>query len=148
MPLELLVHLIATYLPTKDLGALRLTSKHFETALFDTFAKEFFDKKQFMLTTPSLDALVKISKHAALSKVVKHVIIGLENYEQSPPISHYRDPDQTKHEKYCNGLADQLNLLGSGRACIMLAEAFRNLPHLTTLGIRDCTCKYPLLELC
>jgi hypothetical protein len=46
MPLELLVHLIATYLPTKDLGALRLTSKYLETALFDTFAKEFFTKKQ------------------------------------------------------------------------------------------------------
>jgi len=49
MPLELLVHIIATYLPTKDLGALRLTSKYLETALFDTFAKEFFTKKQCTL---------------------------------------------------------------------------------------------------
>jgi hypothetical protein len=48
MPLELLVHIIATYLPTKDLGALRLTSRYFETALFDTFAREFFTKKQCM----------------------------------------------------------------------------------------------------
>jgi hypothetical protein len=48
MPLELLVHIIATYLPTKDLGSLRLTSKYVETALFDTFAKEFFAKKQCM----------------------------------------------------------------------------------------------------
>jgi hypothetical protein len=46
MPLELLVHMISTYLPTKDLGALRLTCKHLEAALFDTFAKEFFTKKQ------------------------------------------------------------------------------------------------------
>ena len=49
MPLELLVHTIATYLPTKDLGALRLTSKYLDTALFDTFAKEFFTKKQCAL---------------------------------------------------------------------------------------------------
>src|SRR4051794_21640063 len=48
LPIELLVHIIATYLSTKDLGSLRLTSRYLETALFDTFAKEFFTKKQFM----------------------------------------------------------------------------------------------------
>lgn len=48
MPLELLVHIIATYLSTTELGALRLTNKHLETALFNTFAREFFSKKQCM----------------------------------------------------------------------------------------------------
>lgn len=48
MPLELLVHIIATYLSTAELGALRLTNKYLEKALFDSFAKEFFTKKQCM----------------------------------------------------------------------------------------------------
>jgi hypothetical protein len=125
MPIELLVHLIATYLPTEDLGALRLTSKYFETALFDAFAKEFFTKKQFMLTTPSLTALVEISKHAALSKVVKHVIIGLEQYQPN-----FQGPINKE------GVADQMWLLHTGRHCVMLADAFRNLSGLQTIGIR------------
>jgi hypothetical protein len=135
MPIELLVHIIATYLSTKDLGSLRLTSKYFERTLFDTFAKEFFTKKQFMLTTPSLTALVDISKHAALSKFVKHVIIGLEQYgTQQHHYHQFRDPVQL--EKYRAGWADQ-DFLMDGCDREMLAEAFRNLPNLKTLGVRD-----------
>ncbi|KAF2636247.1 hypothetical protein P280DRAFT_553044 [Massarina eburnea CBS 473.64] len=133
MPLELLVHIIATYLSTKDLGALRLSSKYFETALFNTFAKEFFTKKQFMLTTPSLEVLIAISKHAALSKFVKHVIIGIETYDH--PTAHI--PSAAAFWAYRHGWADQTNLFNTGRDRLMLAQAFRNLPNLTTLGIRD-----------
>ncbi|KAF2788789.1 hypothetical protein K505DRAFT_328677 [Melanomma pulvis-pyrius CBS 109.77] len=136
MPIELLVHIIATYLPTKDLGALRLTSRYFEKTLFDTFAKEFFTKKQFMLTTPSLQALVDISKHAALSKFVKHVIIGLEQYD-----AHGHDllseTSPTHAETYRASWADQVKLTTNGRDRELLAHAFRNLPNLRTLGIRD-----------
>ncbi|KAF1972636.1 hypothetical protein BU23DRAFT_554851 [Bimuria novae-zelandiae CBS 107.79] len=136
MPLELLVHLIATYLPTKDLGALRLTNKYLEKALFDTFAKEFFTKKQFMLTTPSLQALVGISRHGALKKAMKHCIIGLESYKDTqnwlPP-----NADASWKLAFHRGLADQFALMSSGRGRDLLAEAFRNLPNLETLGIRD-----------
>ncbi|KAF2675762.1 hypothetical protein K458DRAFT_425230 [Lentithecium fluviatile CBS 122367] len=135
MPLELLVHIIATYLPTKDLGALRLTSKYLEKALFDTFAKEFFTKKQFMLSTPSLDVLVRISKHAALAPFVKHVIVGLDQYGPSPSYHIWQTVAQV--ESYRNGWADQCTLSSSGRDREMLAEAFRNLPNLDTIGIRD-----------
>ncbi|KAF1961007.1 hypothetical protein CC80DRAFT_465449 [Byssothecium circinans] len=133
MPLELLVHIIANYLPTKDLGALRLTSKYFETALFDTFAKEFFAKKQFMLTTPSLSALIEISKHTALSKVVKHVILGLEKYDRN----YVRFADIASSKAHRNGWVDQVRLLSSGRAGQMISEALRNLPNVTTIGLRD-----------
>ncbi|KAJ4299472.1 hypothetical protein N0V90_004717 [Kalmusia sp. IMI 367209] len=138
MPLELLVHLIATYLPTNDLGALRLTNRYLEKALFDTFAKEFFTKRQFMLSTPSLQTLVDISKHGALNRMLKHVIIGLEHYGDS----HFRDPQLPaptvgQREAFRNAWADQVALIFSGRGRDMLAEAFRNLPNLDTLGIRD-----------
>lgn len=134
LPLELLVHIIATYLSTEDLGSLRLTSRGLEQALFDTFAAEFFAKKQFMLSTFSLQALVDISKHPALSKVVKHVVIGLEQFHNTII---YPDPDGSKLEKYRKGQADQFVLLATGHDREMLSEAFRNLPNLETVGIRD-----------
>jgi hypothetical protein len=135
MPIELLVHIIATYLSTKDLGSLRLTSKYAERTLFDTFAKEFFTKKQFMLTTPSLTALIDISKHAALSKFVKHIIIGLEQFESQYLYCTFGNP--ASHESYRAGWADQDYLTKHGLDVQLLAQAFRNFPNLETLGIRD-----------
>ncbi|KAF2019212.1 hypothetical protein BU24DRAFT_405915 [Aaosphaeria arxii CBS 175.79] len=133
MPIELLVHIIATYLSTEDLGALRLTSKYLEQALFDSFAREFFTKKQFMLTTPSLTTLIDIAKHPALSKSLQHVIIGLDHYQ-------YTSNGFTtfgEAEKYYQGFADQQYLIHSGQDREMLAEALCALPNLKTIGIRD-----------
>lgn len=152
MPLELLVHMyvsqsqsqthltlfysIAKYLPTKDLGALRLTSKYLEKSLFDVFAKEFFVKKQFMLTTPSLQTLVDISKHGALNASLTHCIIGLESYEHSSLPAPALNND-AQREAFRAGFVDQIALLSSGRALHLLTEAFRRLPNLEILGIRD-----------
>ncbi|CAI6301572.1 unnamed protein product [Periconia digitata] len=135
MPLELLVHMIATYLSTTDLGALRLTCKKLETSLFDTFAKEFFTKKQFMLTTRSLSVLVAISKHAALRQRLKHVIIGLDKLNSTHMGLAGRQPEEK--EAFRRAFADQTYLRATGSDQRMLAEAFRNLPNLETLGIRD-----------
>ncbi|PVH96832.1 hypothetical protein DM02DRAFT_568879 [Periconia macrospinosa] len=133
MPLELLVHIIATYLPTQDLGALRLTCKELDKSLFDTFAKEFFTKKQFMVSSHSLGTLIEISEHPVFSTYLNHVIIGLDNYQSLYHIPN--QPDQI--QAFRDGCADQLNLQRSGRGRDMLAQAFRNLPNLKTLGIRD-----------
>lgn len=133
MPLELLVHIIATYLSTKELGALRMTCKHLDKSLFDTFAKEFFTKKQFMLSTHSLGVLLAISQHAQFSSYVNHLIIGLDNYELADGIP----STDEKREKYRDGWADQFALKSTGRDRDMLAEAIRHLPNLKTLGIRD-----------
>lgn len=75
IPLELLVE-ISSYLTTPDFASLRLTCTTIERSLWDWFAEEFFAKKQFMITRPSLQALVDISHHDRLSKTLKHVIIS------------------------------------------------------------------------
>jgi len=56
IPLELLVA-VSSFLPTPDLGALRLTCKQVEKSLFEWFAEEFFTKKQceYLQCTASCD---------------------------------------------------------------------------------------------
>jgi len=82
LPLEILVE-ISSYLTTPDLGALRLTCKQVERSLWDWFSKEFFAKKQFMITQQSLQALVDISHHPSLSKILQHVIISTLVYDEA-----------------------------------------------------------------
>ncbi|KAL5442692.1 hypothetical protein PMIN07_004386 [Paraphaeosphaeria minitans] len=137
LPLELLVHLIATYLPTKDLGALRLANKYLEKVLFDTFAKEFFTKKQFMLSTASLQTLVSISRHSAFNKTLRHVIIGLESFDATDVASLSGTMSCAQYDAFQKGYADQFAVSSSGRDQALLTEAFRNLQNLDTVGIRD-----------
>ncbi|KAF2711879.1 hypothetical protein K504DRAFT_351583, partial [Pleomassaria siparia CBS 279.74] len=137
MPIELLVYKIANHLSTTDLGSLRRTCRVLERTLFDSFAKEFFTKKQFMLTTPSLSALVDISKHKELSKHLKHVIIGLEQYPTLDSGVYSGPMDHTRRQRCFDGQADQISLTQNGGDRAMLADAFRHLTHLETLGIRD-----------
>lgn len=63
---ELLVR-ISTSVNTTDLGSLRLTCKQIENMLFQSFACEFFTTRRFMIEQVSLDALVGIANHKALS---------------------------------------------------------------------------------
>ncbi|OAG11647.1 uncharacterized protein CC84DRAFT_1159122 [Paraphaeosphaeria sporulosa] len=137
LPLELLVHLIATYLPTKDFGALRLSNKYLERVLFDTFAKEFFTKKQFMLSTASLQTLVSISRHGAFNKTLRYVIIGLESFDTTDLSSLFSTMSPAQYNAFQKGSADQFALSSSGRDRALLTEAFRNLQNLDTVGIRD-----------
>lgn len=83
LPLELLVH-ISSFVSTSDLAALRLTCKQTEKSLYEWFSEEFFVKKQFMLTQPSLQALLDISRHVSLSKKLKHLIIATNVYDDIP----------------------------------------------------------------
>lgn len=135
IPLELLLA-ISSDLSTVDLGSLRRTCKTIEASLFDSFAKEFFSKRQFMFTAPSLQTLVDISKHPNLSKELRHVIIGLDQYGgNNRPASFF--PSHAAHEIWAQGYLDQTALLDLGLARDFLSEAFRNLPNLDTVGIRD-----------
>lgn len=132
LPIEILLR-IAKYLHTADLGAMRLTCKHFERALFNSFAHEFFCKKQFMLSDESLQALVDISHHKDLSPFLKYVIIGLDRFDLQE--SSFDDPDADI--LYHKATGNQLHLIRTGRAVYMLAEAFRNLSNLKSVDIRD-----------
>ncbi|OAL56356.1 hypothetical protein IQ07DRAFT_581713 [Pyrenochaeta sp. DS3sAY3a] len=132
IPLELLVS-ISSFLPTQDLASLRLTCNQIERSLYEWFSKEFFTKKQFMLTHPSLQTLIDISKHASFSQKLTHVIIGTNIYEDIP----MRFRDSQAATKFIQGLEDQRNLMSIGLDREMLTEAFERLVNLNTVGIRD-----------
>ncbi|KAK1826541.1 hypothetical protein QBC39DRAFT_364105 [Podospora conica] len=145
IPVEILLR-ITSFLPTSDLGRVRLTCRSLEQSLFHFFSHEFFRKKQFMVFSDSLQALIDISKHPALSAVLKHVIIATDTLSQQVTanigmarphsIPSLGDDTYIFNRAYL-ALADQNNLLDSGGLKDILAEAFRNLPNLEIVDIRD-----------
>ncbi|KAK4118752.1 hypothetical protein N657DRAFT_583041 [Parathielavia appendiculata] len=132
IPLEILIR-ITYFISTVDLGNVRLSCKSLEQSLFNFFSHEFFRKKQFMVTTESLQALVDISKHSTLSPCLKHVIISTDRPSSSwlPGIS---DEARVRLEL---ALADHSSLLATGGLRDMLADAFTNLVNLETVDVRD-----------
>jgi hypothetical protein len=138
VPQEILQH-ITRYLKTPDYGNLRRTCSYIEAFLLGGFSREFFSKRQFMLTTFSLQALVDISK-SRLSHSLRHVIFSVER--PSPrDASNFParvTPDvHAKRNRFRQEYIDHVALLDSGHDLEMMAEAFRNLPNLVTVEVRD-----------
>ncbi|KAH7131866.1 hypothetical protein B0J11DRAFT_428429 [Dendryphion nanum] len=131
MPIELLTFMIAEYLSTQDFGHLRLTSKHFSTLLFDAFGREFFSKRQFMISKHSLDTLTAIAHHEALAPYMTHVIIGMEQFHNVINVG------DSQLGIWRNAWAGQWSLLNSGLLPTMLGHVFSSLPNLKTISIRD-----------
>ncbi|RMX91804.1 hypothetical protein D0868_13777 [Hortaea werneckii] len=131
LPPELLLR-PSDHLTTSELGHFRLTCKAIESTLFDTFAKEFFTKRQFMVEHVSLQALLDIANHPTLSKWLTQVIIGADVLHHSSDIAH-----RSSCAKYREGYLERHTLLNTGLACDMLVAAFSKLPNLQTVGLRD-----------
>ncbi|KAK0658502.1 hypothetical protein QBC41DRAFT_369139 [Cercophora samala] len=134
VPIEMLLR-ITRWIRTEDLANVRLSCKLLERNLFNFFAHEFFRKRQFMVSSQSLQALVDISKHSTLAPFLKHVIIctdrpGNRNIYQPQPV-----PEKLRI--YRRLVAEQENLLTMGIMRDMLAEAFAALPHLEIVDLRD-----------
>ncbi|KAK4035233.1 hypothetical protein C8A01DRAFT_38325 [Parachaetomium inaequale] len=133
IPLEILIR-ITYFISTKDLGSVRLTCKALEQSLFNFFSHEFFRKKQFMVTSDSLQALIDISQHPSLSTFLKHVIITADR----PSAAHWvADRNNEARARLELANADHLHLMATGGLRDMLAEAFAKLPNLETVDIRD-----------
>ncbi|KAF2743503.1 hypothetical protein M011DRAFT_471262 [Sporormia fimetaria CBS 119925] len=132
LPMELIC-MVASHLSTSEYGSLRLTCKHVESQLFADFTKEFFTKRQFMLTHFSLKTLVDISKHPTFKKRLTHVILGMELFAAQPGDSTQRE----KLDRYRDGYNDQVFLLNTGMDRELLTEAFKNLENLQAVGLRD-----------
>ncbi|EAQ86234.1 hypothetical protein CHGG_07487 [Chaetomium globosum CBS 148.51] len=133
IPLEVLIR-ITHYISTTDLGNVRLSCKALEQGLFNFFSHEFFRKKQFMVLTESLQALINISKHPNLSPFLKHVIIATDR----PAPQYYNSSRNNESRARLEvAYADQMQLMAAGGLRDMLAEAFANLPNLETVDIRD-----------
>ncbi|ORY62228.1 uncharacterized protein BCR38DRAFT_410668 [Pseudomassariella vexata] len=144
MPLEVLFQ-ISDHLTTRDYGILRLVCKHMEASLVGNFAREFFTKRQFMLTEFSLQGLVDISK-SKFSRCLSHVIISPERpslsrvpgrFMVAPSSLTASDSQAVEQNCFRSECADHLSLISTGQDVVMLAEAFGNLPSLETVEIRD-----------
>jgi hypothetical protein len=141
LPLEVLLQ-ITSNLTTPEYGKLRSTCTHIEATLFSSFSREFFSKRQFMLTEFSLQALVDISK-TRLSSSLRHVIFGLEQ----PSLTSFpsagqvaANPQSNMHvqkNRLLQEYVDYMTLINTGRDVEMITEAFSNLANLETVGMRD-----------
>ena len=128
IPLEVLLR-ITYWLPTPDLGSMRLTCRAMETMLYNSFTTEFFSRKQFMLSLFSLQALINISK-SRMGNHIRRLQFGTNSISNFPRSG--RDYAQTA-EAY----AAHCELLTSGLHRDMLTEALRNLENLEDVVIRD-----------
>ncbi|KAL2068413.1 hypothetical protein VTL71DRAFT_16511 [Oculimacula yallundae] len=142
IPLELLLQ-INRHLTTPEYGNLRLTCKHIEDQLLNAFTKEFFQKRQFMFTEFSLQALLDISK-SRFATSLKHVIFGLEQPPMNPPSP--RNPigvvlslseSVERENRIMTNWLDHATFLGTGQNVEVLAQAFSYLSRLETVGLRD-----------
>ncbi|KAK5119351.1 hypothetical protein LTR85_007707 [Meristemomyces frigidus] len=133
LPPELILRM-SSLLTTPELGTLRRASKFIEAVLFDSFAREFFGKRQFMIEHVSLQCLVDISNHPTLSARLAEVIIGLDVLQTDSDSDYSSDRSRAR---YIAGHASRRVLLETGQARDMLEEAFSKLPNLRTVGLRD-----------
>lgn len=122
IPPEIIGNIVSSnILTTIDYGNLRLTCKHVETSLFDPWSREFFSKKQFMITEFSLQALVDISK-SRLSTRLNHVIFGLERPALDRGLCLLGDRpvafENNRRQKYM----DHITLLNTGRESLPFAH--------------------------
>lgn len=138
VPLEVLLQ-ITSRLTTPELGNFRLTCKAIEGSLLTSFAREFFTKRQFMITEFSLQALADISK-SRFSPSLKHVIIGLERpiLEHELLTAHDNTRDRRiQRNRILQEYVGQQNFLNTGQDVELLTEAFSKLQNLEVVGIRD-----------
>lgn len=90
-----------------------------------------------MIDEFSLQALVDISQHNALSKVMTHIIIGLEEFQYDSEQMLTQDPLEYDQWAWRAASTSQKNLLQTGVAIDHLSTAFANLPNLKAICIRD-----------
>jgi hypothetical protein len=129
---ELLL-IIVSHLSTADYGNLRRTCLAIEKLLFEDFAKHFFTTRQFMLTYPSLQALIAMSKHESLSLYLRKVIIGTNTI----PMPGFM-PLTDEQQKYARDqYEDQQHLINLGIDRSTLSEAFGRLTNCRQIEIRD-----------
>ncbi|EME48381.1 hypothetical protein DOTSEDRAFT_67441, partial [Dothistroma septosporum NZE10] len=127
LPQETLIR-IGSFLITAELGPFRRTCKQIEAKLFNTFANEFFTKRQFMLEHESLEALLGITQHPGLASRLTEVIIGTQALSAGVELI---------KDRILHGRLSRNTLLQTGTARDMLVQAFANLPNLRTVGLRD-----------
>jgi hypothetical protein len=133
VPPEILDRII-WHLRTTELCNFRLTCKSAEQAVHFRFTKEFFTRKQFMVSEFSLKALIDISK-SRLASYLRHVHISLDQVDETASSRVNMSPKT--RSVYQQRLAEQSTLWSLGLVSKYLAEAFSRLPNLETVALRD-----------
>lgn len=131
LPIELLAA-VGNELDAADYGALRLSCKQVEAALFPFFASKFFSARRVFQNHYSLSVLKDISE-SRLSPFVKTVVMGIELLPQ-PSLRTIETTDRAKHEAL---YLDDMALLPSGKAQELVTLTFVRLSSLVGLEVRD-----------
>lgn len=92
LPAELIAH-IFSHLDDNDVFTARTTTSILEKASFSHFAKRFFRKKGFMITSHSLRVLQDIAKHQGLRNHVQHIWFNPDCYTFARPACAPDDED-------------------------------------------------------
>lgn len=146
LPDELIIS-VAFYLNLIDLGNFRLSCKAIDAALFDPFAREHFEKRQFMVEHSDLDTLVSIARSHRVAPYLKDLLLLTLWHPFGSDPWHNPNVYGTGLDTNDDSIADtdataphwlpRNVMLASGQARDMLVYALLRLPSLEAVGIRD-----------
>lgn len=162
LPTELVTSILQCLDDTDIFGARRAHS-HIERTSFSFFAKRFFRKKGYLITTESLEVLKSVAAHQEIRKYVQHVwfnpdcftfatpeyVGDLDDgddepdpYDETqsrlvpPAAPGISDDDLKRYEAYRGCLLDHASILYNERLEADLTTALRTLPNLKAIGMR------------
>lgn len=162
LPTEIITSILQ-YLDDRDIFAVRESNAHIERASFSFFAKRFFRKKGYLITSESLDVLKSVAAHDELRNYVQHVwfnpdcftfatpeYVGdpeddgddraddndLPNTIVPEPAPDLSDVNLERYKGYRDCLIDHHSILYTDRLEIEMTTALRTLPNLKAIGMR------------
>ncbi|KAI1386513.1 uncharacterized protein F4822DRAFT_319153 [Hypoxylon trugodes] len=140
IPLEVILQ-ITGYLNTEEYSNLRLVCRRLTKFLFAAFARDFFTKRQFTLTESSLQALIDISQ-SKFGPYLKYLVISLERPPSPGPDDYMATQAHDlnyvlRYNRPRDEYVSHQTLISSGQDVELLVEAFRSLPNLQTVSLRD-----------
>lgn len=118
---------------TWEYSELRLTCKMVERKTFGEWAKAFFNARQVMVSTMSLDLLAEISQHPEIRQALKTLVISADFIPES-----FQTPAPPEQEQArLDAFQDQDWLFGTGLWIPKLASALALLPNLKAIHIQN-----------
>lgn len=160
LPSELIAGIFKHLDDDKDIFAGRESNRQLERASFSFFAKRFFRKKGYMITTPSVKVLQSVAAHEELRPYVQHVWFNPDcftfgaldfvhsdqdsrdanqekHYDETGKQSDFTEEEHRSYEAYSKCIEDYQRLLYSEEELANeLKIAFCTLPNLKAVGMR------------
>ncbi|CAG8179286.1 unnamed protein product [Penicillium salamii] len=146
LPVEL-ISKICKYLDFQQLVALRLSCRALYKSSLENFAKTFYRKIRFIVTSESLHELEELSKSNGLREHVQElwmIPVMFDGTEKPPGMISISskscrqikgDDLESRHTVHKAMLADNLNLLESERFSVRLRECMNRFKNIQTVGL-------------